>query len=518
MKQKLSEVLAERRKKIDVFFFWVLLLHTPVLFAFSIGYGSTFLVTMGGLIVSAVSFLFFKLFRGQAVLRIWNAIAVMLFSALFIQAQAGRIEMHFHVFSGLAILFIYEDWKILPIAALTIALHHLVGNYVQEAGLSLLEIPIVLYSYGTGLEIVFIHAFFVVFETAILAYFSHRSYLALKTQVEIQSNLETLISGVHMAVDQVSSKSEMFSKNSETISKNLQQFEASFQEQSSSIESISASTEETSAASLLILNRSEKQIQEVKSVEDTNAKLLQLTAGFVSYLENMRMKIQDSAESVRKTEVEFSELYQSMEKAVLDSERMEEILGLITEIAEKVNLLSLNAAIEAARAGDAGRGFAVVASEVSKLADSTAEATKNISIISSNIKSRMKESFSKSNAINTTVQTFVKSVISSEEGIRILAEQIQSNLKAFEIQRNALDTLEQLAQEMRSSTKEQTISMEDISSSVLALNEKTHQNLESTSELVLMIKKADTIFQTLQESIDSLKVLVEEDERKFLEL
>lgn len=509
---RLAAVLLERQKKVDSFFLWAILAHTPLVFFLSLGYGATLVVTLSAVLLSFISFVFYRLGRGSFLLRAWNGAALMMFSALLIQAQFGRIEMHFHVFSALAILFVYEDWRVLFVAALTIAIHHLVGNYVQEFGTVIFGTKVMVYSYGTGLEIVFTHALFVVFETGILIYFSIRSVLELRKQIEAQTNFETIIAGVTAAMDEVSSGTKTFAENSSLISQKVREFESSFQTQSSSIEAISAATEETTASSQLILEGSNRQINEVKTVEELNRNLFSLSEGFVTSLEVMRSKIQESADSVKKTETEFTGLYQSMEVAVDDSEKMEEILELISDIAEKVNLLSLNASIEAARAGDAGRGFAVVASEISKLADSTAEATKNISSISGKIKSAIQISFKQSNQINQTVQSFVKSILSSEEGMRELTVKITSTLSAFEKQEKALQTLDQIAQEMQISSREQSNSMEEISTSVMDLNVKTQSNLGTSSNMIALIEKGNVIFNDIKESVETLAAMIEHDE------
>nr|WP_244288243.1 methyl-accepting chemotaxis protein [Leptospira congkakensis] len=513
MQNRLAAVLLERQKKVDTFFLWAILAHTPLVFFLSLGYGATTVVTLSAIVLSLVSFVFYRLGRGSFFLRAWNGATLMMFSAILIQAQFGRIEMHFHVFSALAILFVYEDWRVLFVAALTIAIHHLVGNYIQEFGTVIFGTKVMVYSYGTGLDIVLTHALFVVFETGILIYFSYRSVLELRKQIETQSNLETVIAGVTAAIDKVSSGTQTFVENSGLISEKVLEFETSFKTQSSSIEAISAATEETAASSQLILEGSNRQIKEVKAVEELNHNLFVLSQGFVTSLDVMRTKIQESADSVKKTESEFTGLYQSMEVAVDDSEKMEEILELISDIAEKVNLLSLNASIEAARAGDAGRGFAVVASEISKLADSTAEATKNISSISGKIKSAIQVSFKQSNQINQTVQSFVKSILASEVGMGELTAQITGTLSAFERQENALATLDQIAQEMQISSKEQSTSMDDISNSIIDLNVKTQTNLGTSSKMISLIEKGNVIFHGLKESVETLAAMIGHDKK-----
>jgi methyl-accepting chemotaxis protein len=89
---------------------------------------------------------------------------------------------------------------------------------------------------------------------------------------------------------------------------------------------------------------------------------------------------------------------------------MEKIVGLIREIAGRVNLLALNATIEAARAGEAGKGFAVVASEVKSLSDQTAKATNQI------------------DQEITTVQTISKRVADSVQMTVVGVEQVNQSI------------------------------------------------------------------------------------------
>ncbi|WP_373002443.1 putative bifunctional diguanylate cyclase/phosphodiesterase [Sulfurimonas sp.] len=123
----------------------------------------------GGLIVVPIMILY-PFLKGDNFYRYFIAIAMMLFSVIFIQQYLGRIEMHFHVFITMAILTLYKDIFPLLAAALTTTFHHIVFNYLQLYEVSLFDMPVMVFNYGCGFDIVLLHAIFVVSEFLVLGY------------------------------------------------------------------------------------------------------------------------------------------------------------------------------------------------------------------------------------------------------------------------------------------------------------------------------------------------------------
>jgi methyl-accepting chemotaxis protein len=149
---------------------------------------------------------------------------------------------------------------------------------------------------------------------------------------------------------------------------------ASLEEVSASIEELSASSESLNAVSKRLYNEvsdSVGAVNELKNVNDRvveNNQRINMTLGEIADFSLM------STQKMKHTQDQFATLKEK-------SSEMSNFIQIINDIADKVNLLSLNAAIEAARAGDSGRGFAVVADEISKLADATTSNSKEIANI-----------------------------------------------------------------------------------------------------------------------------------------
>jgi methyl-accepting chemotaxis protein len=186
-----------------------------------------------------------------------------------------------------------------------------------------------------------------------------------------------------------------------------------------------------------------------------------------------------------------------------DIKEVNKIIGLINNIADKTNLLALNASIEATAAGNAGRGFTVVADEIRKLAEQTKDSSKNITqligkisngtgavIVNSN---NMKEEFSvQMNVINKTINSFDKMIAVINEVI----PKIQSvNSAAANINEDKgiilkkVESVSSIAQEISASSEEITASAEEMSS----LSEKVASTSvilnDMTKQMMLEVNK-----------------------------
>lgn len=139
-------------------------------FITSITYDTYLYGFLGGGLIMATLLIGYRFFKGTQVMRVMAGIAMMFFSLIYIQQHLGRIEMHFHVFIGMAIISFYKDIVPLIASAITTITHHLTFNYLQEFEVALFDMPVMIFNYGCGIDIVLLHAAFVIAELIVIGY------------------------------------------------------------------------------------------------------------------------------------------------------------------------------------------------------------------------------------------------------------------------------------------------------------------------------------------------------------
>ena len=132
-------------------------------------YNSYFFASISGGILFISALIAHNYLKGTLAFRNIVALILLSFAVIMIQQSQGRIEMHFYIFVLLSFLILYKDIVPMTVGAAFIAIHHFIFNYLQEYNIALFDTPIVVFNYGCGLDIVILHAAFVIFEWLILS-------------------------------------------------------------------------------------------------------------------------------------------------------------------------------------------------------------------------------------------------------------------------------------------------------------------------------------------------------------
>lgn len=295
------------------------------------------------------------------------------------------------------------------------------------------------------------------------------------------------------------------------ITANIQSIKNQTLSQSASVTETSATMEQISKGidklNQLILDQSANVTESSSAIEEMMANIGSVTTTLVKNSENIK-QLTFSSEAGRKV---LDIITLAIKDVAKESDGLMEIGQIIQNIASQTNLLSMNAAIEAAHAGDSGRGFAVVADEIRKLAESSSTQTKTIGTVLKRIKDSIVKIIKYSEDVATkfnTIENEVKIVTEQEDGIRrAMEEQNEGSKQVLE----AITILNDITQKVQTSSIEMLTGSKQVSKEAVNMNMITQEITGGMNEMASGAEQMTVAVNAVNElslenkvSIDSL--------------
>ncbi|PAX99123.1 methyl-accepting chemotaxis protein [Pseudoalteromonas sp. HM-SA03] len=265
---------------------------------------------------------------------------------------------------------------------------------------------------------------------------------------QVKDNLRALLESINNQVHELEGLSESSLSESKQIAHNAT-------EQMRRMDNANRLAQSISASALAVSKRSSDSLASIHTANQHKTEVSKYT--------------QDNKEHILSLSTRMSEAVESMTQLTTHSENIGSILDTIVSIAEQTNLLALNAAIEAARAGEQGRGFAVVADEVRTLASRTQESTNEINQM---IAALRQDTHSASEAINSG-QRDVASCVKQSEALASAMDEIA----------NAILQVTQLSEEVSQAADHQATDCQQIEQVMLDAQSTANENAQAMQSL-----------------------------------
>jgi methyl-accepting chemotaxis protein len=262
------------------------------------------------------------------------------------------------------------------------------------------------------------------------------------------------------------------------LNRAVERLNSTLQQVAENASNASSSSQQLAAASEAIASGAQEQ---AASLEETSASLEEITATVRQSADNAQQASQLASGS-KDTALQGQEVVSKAITAMVEinaaSSKISEIISTIDEIAFQTNLLAVNAAVEAARAGDEGRGFAVVASEVRSLAQRSAVAAKEIKVLIQDTLRKVEAGSALVNHSGETLQGIVGSVKRVTDIVSEIAAASGEQSTGIEQVNTAMTQMDQVTQSNSAQT-------EELSATAQSLSEQASQLMELVSTFTL---------------------------------
>jgi methyl-accepting chemotaxis protein len=311
-----------------------------------------------------------------------------------------------------------------------------------------------------------------------------------QTQIKEQAEL---LEKQNQQVQQVSAKvndiADQVSTAAEELSSQVEQASRGAENQKQRVSETATSMEEMNANVLEVAKNASSAAQHADQARDTAQ---QGSSTVDSMLQSIN-QVQDKSQSLR----------ENMNNLGSQAQNIGQVMDVISDIADQTNLLALNAAIEAARAGEAGKGFAVVADEVRKLAEKTMQATKEVGQAVSDIQTGIQSGLEHTEG---TVQLVNQSTAQAQES----GQALQSIIQAVQETADQVRSIATSAEEQSSASEEINKAVEEVNRISSETADVMQQSAQAVTEMSRQASELRNLTQSLQQTSEKMDSVAEE--------